>query len=104
MSSFIHFWGCVLKFGLMVCGTCDVTLSIIIELFYILQDSFYHNLNEEELTRVQDYNFDHPGKFNCSHQSHYLWLSLDIKILYGIKYAPASSEWFFPFISILFYV
>ncbi|XP_054797710.1 uridine kinase-like protein 3 [Prosopis cineraria] len=28
------------------------------------QDSFYHNLTEEELTRVQDYNFDHPDAFD----------------------------------------
>lgn len=26
------------------------------------QDSFYHNLSEEELTRVFEYNFDHPGE------------------------------------------
>lgn len=34
-----------------------------------LQDSFYHNLTKEQLTRVQEYNFDHPGQFNCTHQS-----------------------------------
>lgn len=28
----------------------------------ILQDSFYHNLTEEELKRVHEYNFDHPGE------------------------------------------
>ncbi|KAG5090840.1 hypothetical protein JHK82_049618 [Glycine max] len=27
-------------------------------------DSFYNNLTEEELTRVQDYNFDHPDAFD----------------------------------------
>jgi hypothetical protein len=26
------------------------------------QDSFYHNLTEEELARVHEYNFDHPGE------------------------------------------
>ncbi|GKV44536.1 hypothetical protein SLEP1_g51710 [Rubroshorea leprosula] len=26
------------------------------------QDSFYHNLSEEELARVHEYNFDHPGE------------------------------------------
>ncbi|KAG5529998.1 hypothetical protein RHGRI_030386 [Rhododendron griersonianum] len=26
-------------------------------------DSFYHNLTEEELSRVHEYNFDHPDKF-----------------------------------------
>lgn len=32
--------------------------------FFLLQDSFYHNLTEEELTQVHDYNFDHPGECN----------------------------------------
>lgn len=27
-----------------------------------LQDSFYHNLSGEELERVHEYNFDHPGE------------------------------------------
>jgi len=36
------------------------------ELLILQQDSFYHNLSEAELIRVQDYNFDHPGKFNCN--------------------------------------
>jgi len=40
-------------------------MSGINELLILKQDSFYHNLTEEELLRVQDYNFDHPGKFNC---------------------------------------
>ena len=47
--------------------THDDALSIINGLFNLQQDSFYHNLTEEELTRVQDYNFDHPGQFNCTH-------------------------------------
>jgi uridine kinase len=28
------------------------------------QDSFYHNVNEVELVRVHDYNFDHPDAFD----------------------------------------
>uniref|UniRef100_M4EPW1 Uridine kinase n=1 Tax=Brassica campestris TaxID=3711 RepID=M4EPW1_BRACM len=28
------------------------------------QDSFYHNVNEKELARVHDYNFDHPDAFD----------------------------------------
>lgn len=28
------------------------------------QDSFYHNLTEEELSRVHEYNFDHPDAFD----------------------------------------
>ncbi|KAF8026430.1 hypothetical protein BT93_F3036 [Corymbia citriodora subsp. variegata] len=28
------------------------------------QDSFYHHLNEEELARVYEYNFDHPDAFD----------------------------------------
>lgn len=27
----------------------------------ILQRSFYYDLSEEELARVHEYNFDHPG-------------------------------------------
>lgn len=29
--------------------------------FLFWQDSFYHNLSDEELARVHEYNFDHPG-------------------------------------------
>lgn len=28
----------------------------------IWQDSFYHSLTEDELARVHEYNFDHPGE------------------------------------------
>ncbi|KAL9818920.1 putative transferase [Arabidopsis thaliana] len=30
-------------------------------------DSFYHNLTEEELARVHEYNFDHPDAFDTEH-------------------------------------
>ncbi|KDP46392.1 hypothetical protein JCGZ_10232 [Jatropha curcas] len=30
----------------------------------INQDSFYHSLSDEQLEKVQEYNFDHPGAFN----------------------------------------
>ncbi|ONK56146.1 uncharacterized protein A4U43_C10F4610 [Asparagus officinalis] len=30
----------------------------------INQESFYHNLSEEELAHVHDYNFDHPDAFD----------------------------------------
>ena len=32
-------------------------------LWMIWQDSFYHSLTLGELTRVHEYNFDHPGQF-----------------------------------------
>lgn len=31
----------------------------------VMQDSFYHDLSEEESAHVSDYNFDHPGNFYC---------------------------------------
>lgn len=37
------------------------------------QDSFYHNLTEEEHTRVHDYNFDHPGEWILLTMFCYLW-------------------------------
>ena len=40
----------------------SVVLNTVVSL--ILQDSFYHNLTEEELSRVHEYNFDHPGMYN----------------------------------------
>lgn len=36
----------------------------------VLQDSFYHNLSEEELERVHEYNFDHPGEEDSSLSHH----------------------------------
>ncbi|PKI64115.1 hypothetical protein CRG98_015459 [Punica granatum] len=43
---------------------CDMIIQQLHDQRVVLvnQDSFYHNLSEEELTRVHEYNFDHPGK------------------------------------------
>ncbi|XP_019447037.1 PREDICTED: uridine kinase-like protein 3 isoform X1 [Lupinus angustifolius] len=45
---------------------CDMIIQQLHDQRVVLvnQDSFYHNLTEEELTRVQDYNFDHPDAFD----------------------------------------
>lgn len=37
----------------------------------VFQDSFYHDLSDEELEQVQDYNFDHPGE--CTFGSVEVW-------------------------------
>lgn len=58
---FYLFEGMCSKIQVVSFCTRDDKLSIINELFNSQQDSFYHNLTEEELTRVHDYNFDHPG-------------------------------------------
>ncbi|KVH88047.1 Phosphoribulokinase/uridine kinase [Cynara cardunculus var. scolymus] len=44
---------------------CDMIIEQLHDQHVVLvnQDSFYHNLTVEELTRVHEYNFDHPGKF-----------------------------------------
>ncbi|KVI02367.1 Phosphoribulokinase/uridine kinase [Cynara cardunculus var. scolymus] len=44
---------------------CDMIIEQLHDQRVVLvnQDSFYHNLTAEELTRVHEYNFDHPGKF-----------------------------------------
>ncbi|MGV7468078.1 hypothetical protein PJI21_29285, partial [Mycobacterium kansasii] len=42
------------------------------------QDSFYHNLTEEELSRVHEYNFDHPDSFDTE-----LLLSSMDKLMHG---------------------
>ncbi|XP_074320469.1 uridine kinase-like protein 3 [Silene latifolia] len=42
------------------------------------QDSFYHNLTEEELSRVHEYNFDHPNSFDTE-----LMLSGMDKLMHG---------------------
>ncbi|KAL9230050.1 hypothetical protein vseg_005443 [Gypsophila vaccaria] len=42
------------------------------------QDSFYHNLTEEELSRVHEYNFDHPDSFDTE-----LLLSAMDKLMHG---------------------
>lgn len=41
---------------------CSLICAITLTLVTFLQDSFYHNLTPEELARVHDYNFDHPGQ------------------------------------------
>ncbi|KVI04383.1 ATPase, AAA-type, core [Cynara cardunculus var. scolymus] len=43
---------------------CDMIIEQLHDQRVVLvnQDSFYHNLTAEELTRVHEYNFDHPGK------------------------------------------
>ena len=41
------------------------TIGLLLDKFLtwtMCQDSFYHNLTEEELARVNEYNFDHPGE------------------------------------------
>ncbi|KAB1215027.1 Uridine kinase-like protein 3 [Morella rubra] len=45
---------------------CDLIIQQLHDQRVVLvnQDSFYHNLTEEELTRVHDYNFDHPDAFD----------------------------------------
>ncbi|KAK4275273.1 hypothetical protein QN277_018387 [Acacia crassicarpa] len=45
---------------------CDMIIQQLHDQRVVLvtQDSFYHNLTEEGLTRVQDYNFDHPDAFD----------------------------------------
>ncbi|RYR45266.1 hypothetical protein Ahy_A07g031104 isoform A [Arachis hypogaea] len=47
-------------------AVCDMIIQQLHDQRVVLvnQDSFYHNLTEEELTRVQDYNFDHPEAFD----------------------------------------
>ncbi|XP_075671782.1 uridine kinase-like protein 3 isoform X1 [Castanea sativa] len=45
---------------------CDLIIQQLHDQRVVLvnQDSFYHNLTEEELTQVHDYNFDHPDAFD----------------------------------------
>ncbi|RDX84654.1 Uridine kinase-like protein 4, partial [Mucuna pruriens] len=47
-------------------AVCDMIIQQLHDQRVVLvnQDSFYNNLTEEELTRVQDYNFDHPDAFD----------------------------------------
>ncbi|KAI7758327.1 hypothetical protein M8C21_013688 [Ambrosia artemisiifolia] len=44
---------------------CDMIIEQLHDQRVVLvnQDSFYHNLTAEELTRVHEYNFDHPGEY-----------------------------------------
>ena len=37
--------------------------TLMINLLWLLQDSFYRGLTAKELEDVHEYNFDHPGKF-----------------------------------------
>ncbi|XP_076949044.1 uridine kinase-like protein 4 [Bidens hawaiensis] len=45
---------------------CDMIIEQLHDQRVVLvnQDSFYHNLSAEELTRVHEYNFDHPDAFD----------------------------------------
>uniref|UniRef100_A0A1D1YKA6 Uridine kinase-like protein 4 n=2 Tax=Anthurium amnicola TaxID=1678845 RepID=A0A1D1YKA6_9ARAE len=45
---------------------CDMIIEQLRDQRVVLvnQNSFYHSLSEEELTRVHEYNFDHPDAFN----------------------------------------
>ncbi|CAK9145058.1 unnamed protein product [Ilex paraguariensis] len=45
---------------------CDMIIEQLHDQRVVLvnQDSFYHNLTPEELTRVHEYNFDHPDAFD----------------------------------------
>ncbi|KAK7333326.1 hypothetical protein VNO80_30093 [Phaseolus coccineus] len=47
-------------------AVCDMIIQQLHDQRVVLvnQDSFYNNFSEEELTRVQDYNFDHPDAFD----------------------------------------
>ncbi|KAE9614722.1 hypothetical protein Lal_00036132 [Lupinus albus] len=47
-------------------AVCDMIIQQLHDQRVVLvnQGSFYHNLTEEEVTRVQDYNFDHPEAFD----------------------------------------
>ncbi|BAT88453.1 hypothetical protein LR48_Vigan569s001000 [Vigna angularis] len=47
-------------------AVCDMIIQQLHDQRVVLvnQDSFYHSLSEEELTRVQDFNFDHPDAFD----------------------------------------
>lgn len=45
---------------------CDLIIEQLHDQRVVLvnQDSFYHNLTPEELTKVHEYNFDHPDAFD----------------------------------------
>ncbi|XP_010252854.1 PREDICTED: uridine kinase-like protein 3 [Nelumbo nucifera] len=47
-------------------SVCDMIIEQLHDQRVVLvnQDSFYHNLTEEELERVHEYNFDHPDAFD----------------------------------------
>ncbi|XP_010536767.1 PREDICTED: uridine kinase-like protein 4 isoform X1 [Tarenaya hassleriana] len=50
-------------------AVCDMIIQQLHDQRVVLvnQDSFYHNLTEEELARVHEYNFDHPDAFDTEH-------------------------------------
>lgn len=54
-----------------MCNLGDYTYVFLLS----LQDSFYHNLKPEELKKVHEYNFDHPGGY-CLNFGFYISLSL----------------------------
>lgn len=39
-----------------------IAASVLVELIVVFQESYYYPLNDEQIGRVQEYNFDHPGK------------------------------------------
>ncbi|XP_061337593.1 uridine kinase-like protein 4 [Gastrolobium bilobum] len=53
-------------------AVCDMIIQQLHDQRVVLinQDSFYHNLTDEELLRVQDYNFDHPEAFDTEQLLH----------------------------------
>ncbi|KAF8414295.1 hypothetical protein HHK36_002297 [Tetracentron sinense] len=64
---------------------CDMIIEKLRDQRVVLvnQDSFYHNLTEEELIQVHDYNFDHPEAFDteqllCSMEKLKHWQAVDI--------------------------
>ncbi|CAH8392228.1 unnamed protein product [Eruca vesicaria subsp. sativa] len=50
-------------------SVCDMIIQQLHDQRVVLvnQDSFYHSLTEEELARVNEYNFDHPDAFDTDH-------------------------------------
>ncbi|KAK9152326.1 hypothetical protein Syun_010635 [Stephania yunnanensis] len=59
---------------------CDMIIEQLHDQRVVLvsQESFYHNLTEEELTRVHEYNFDHPDAFDTEQ----LLISME-KLMHG---------------------
>ncbi|KAL9259075.1 Uridine kinase-like protein, partial [Drosera capensis] len=50
-------------------AVCDMIIQQLHDqrVVVVNQDSFYHNLTEEELSHVHEYNFDHPDAFDTEH-------------------------------------
>ncbi|PIA58347.1 hypothetical protein AQUCO_00500342v1 [Aquilegia coerulea] len=59
---------------------CDMIIEQLHDQRVVLvnQDSFYHNLCEEEIKQVHDYNFDHPDAFDTEQLLHCME-----KLMYG---------------------